>query len=82
MLFYKVLITVFAYIGAVIFGIGSLILGILALVPSAPFNEQNITLGIILIVLSVTGITELTGAIIGALIGIILCIPIIFCLED
>ncbi len=68
--------TVLAYIMASVSAITCLVIGILALVPSAPFEEQDVTTGVVLIVCSLTGPIALAGAaggfIIGYIIGLIM----------
>ncbi len=79
---YVLFITIFAYMGAAMGGIIGLIFGILALVPSEPFNEQDVSLGVVLIVLSVTGVMELAGAIAAGLASAIFGLPILYCIRD
>lgn len=50
------IMSIFAYLAALTASTVSLTYGILALIPSGPFITQNLTVGIMLIVLSVTGI--------------------------
>ncbi len=78
---YTLCITAFAWVGASITGIICLIYGILALVPSGPFEEKDVTFGVTFIVLSLTGVMELGGAIAGVIVGAILGLPIYFCLD-
>lgn len=67
---------VFACIGAVAGVILGIIYGILALIPAAPFDHAMITLGVVLIVLSIFGITGLIGYIVGYIIGMLLYVII------
>ena len=65
------IVSFFAFIGACVFGIAGIIYGILALIPAHPFDEQMVTFGVTILVLSLVGITELVGALFGAAIGFI-----------
>ena len=79
---YCFIIQVFMGFCSVITTCLGLIYGILALIPTSPFDHQNLSLGIILIVLSCLGIIGLVGAIVGAIIGFIISFPIVYCLEN
>lgn len=61
-----------SYLGAAAGGISGLILGILMLIPAAPFDQQMLTAGVVLVTLSALGLVSLVGAIGGAVIGVIL----------
>ena len=65
----------FGYIFAAGATLSSLILGIFAIVAVSPFREQNLTLGIILVVFAVFGIMGLIGFIVGAIVGLIIALP-------
>ncbi len=67
--------TFLAYIGAIITSVISLIYGIFAVVPVSPFEDRDLKIGIVLIVLSVTGIMAIAGLLSGCIIGTIVCTP-------
>ena len=76
---YGFIVYIFMFIGAIVAPILCLIYGILALVPTGPFDHQNITLGVTFIVLSLVGIMSVGGCIGGAIIGAIIGSPIACC---
>ncbi len=63
---------IFGYAGAIIAEICFIILGILALIPSKPFETRDVTFGVVSLVLSFVGVIAIAGALVGALIGAII----------
>ncbi len=59
-----------------------LIFGILALVPGPPFDHREMATGIVLVVLSGTGIAAIGGTAVGALLGAALGTPCGLCCGD
>lgn len=53
--------------------LAALAFGILALIPANPFKEQDIALGVCLIIFS--GVIGIIASLFGALLGAILCLP-------
>jgi hypothetical protein len=68
-------ITFFVYLGAITAQTLFLVYGIMALIPTGPFDHQNISLGVTLIVLATVGIAAACGSIAGILIGTIIYLP-------
>ena len=64
-----------AIIGYMAATIIALIYGIFALVPVRPFKERNNEVGIILIVLSATGLIGVIGAVAGIMIECLIRLP-------
>lgn len=58
--------------GAATLPITAVVLGILALVPSDPFDHRNVTAGVLLIVLGLAGVGELVGFVAGAIPGAVI----------
>ena len=75
----KIFIIFFAWLGAIAAEVLFLVYGILAVIPAGPFVQQNLGLGIPLIVLAGVGIAGIAGAIAGAIGGSILCSPLLCC---
>jgi uncharacterized membrane protein YdjX (TVP38/TMEM64 family) len=63
------------YLGAITSQVLFLVYGIMALIPTGPFDHQNISLGVTLIVLATVGIAAACGSIVGMIIGTIIYLP-------
>ena len=72
-------IQIFAITCSVITSCLGLIYGIFALIPITPFDHQNLSLGIVLIILSCLGVLAFGGALIGLIIASIIGVPFLFC---
>jgi uncharacterized membrane protein len=64
-------------LGAIVGESLCLIYGIYAVIPAGPFEQQNLALGVPLIVLGSIGIGALAGAIAGCITGGIVCSPLL-----
>ena len=79
---YETFMAVMAIIGAITMGIFSIILSAFVMMPISPFTTQNVTLGVLLLVSTMCGVTPLVGALIGGIIGGILGIPCLLCNKN
>lgn len=73
------IVTIFAWLGALVGEALCIIYGIFALLPAGPFEKQNLTLGVILLVLSGVGLSGIVGAIGGLIAGSIIVSPVLCC---
>lgn len=73
---YGFFITLFVYLGALAAEALFLTYGIMAVIPAGPFQQQNLGLGVPLIVLAGVGIAPLGGALAGLIAGCIVCSPL------
>lgn len=78
---YGFFVTFFVYLGCLAGEALFLIYGILAVIPAGPFEHQNLSLGVPLIVLAGVGIAGIAGAVAGLIGGGILCSPCI-CVDE
>ena len=81
---FGVFLTLCMYGGALAGETVCLTYGILAVIPAGPFDHQNLSLGISLIVLGGVGIAALGGAIAGLISGGIVCAPVccLGCIDE
>lgn len=81
---YGMFLIFFAYMGILAGEALFLTYGILAVIPAGPFEHQNLSLGVPLIVLAGVGIAGLAGMIAGLISGGILCSPMccLGCTEE
>ena len=74
---YGTIITLCMYLGALSGFVVSLLFGIFALVPIDPFDEQNLSLGILLVVITGLGFTAVMGALVGVCLGCLVASPVL-----
>lgn len=60
------------WIWAIAVSILCFVLGVLALIPYSPFDEQSIEVGVVLIMFALTGVIGLGAGVIGFLIGLVI----------
>jgi len=69
----NIVASITAKIGAVVAPILALIYGILVLVPAGPFDHRDVTMGVVLIVLSLFAVMSLIGYFVGFCLGYMIC---------
>ena len=74
---YGTIVSLCMYLGALSGFVISLMFGIFALVPIDPFNEQNLALGITLVVITGLGLTAVIGALAGVCLGCLVASPVL-----